>query len=159
MKRLAATVAALTLLLTACGPDLGSGRTACQLITKTDIQKVIPEMAPKDGLGSGDGTRSQCLYDSRSDRPGSPTVMITLNREAGESGFERDQTTSQEKYGAQLKSLPGTGDAAFAYADSAGFVGGAEALKGDTTVFISVNRGPNVLTTVRELMSTALRRL
>lgn len=159
MRRLAAAAAALTLLLTACGPDLGSALTACQLITKTDIQKAIPEMKPKDGLGSGDETRSQCLYDSQSDRPGSPTVMITVNRQAGESGFEKDQATSRRKYGSGLKTLPGTGDAAFGYADPAGYVGGAEALKGDATVFISVNRGPDVLATVQGLMSTALGRL
>lgn len=134
----AALLAAGTLTLTACGhsDDPASHLTACQVITKSDIHQVIPDMAVTPPPTDSD-TKHVCLYSDLTDG-GGIDVTVTFESDTGTSGYQHDERSARAKSGARVKSLTDIGDEAFSYVSGDGATIAAETRVEDATIEVTV---------------------
>jgi hypothetical protein len=149
-------VLAIAMLATACG-DPSSGRTACQLVTKADLQHTISYMQAKEPTeGGGDGFSTCAFSDVRQSH--SVYVHITIASKAGDSGFERDRKAAIKKPGSTVQPIKGLGDEAFSYLAPDGFgAGSVEARHGGEVIKIAID-ADDPIRYARELAAIALRR-
>ncbi|MQA98095.1 MAG: hypothetical protein GEV11_27090 [Streptosporangiales bacterium] len=141
MKRLAAASAALLVLITACGPDLGSGLTACQLITKTDVQKAIPEVTFTESRTIGDKAASQCLFVEEGSRSFGMNVSIRIDRTGGDDKFESDRKRAESAPGHSVTPQPGLGEEAYIERPADKGSATVETRSGDAVLTVAVSGG------------------
>lgn len=130
----AALAAAGALTLTACGDsgDPASHLTACQVVTKSDIHQVIPDMTVTPPPTDTD-TEHVCLYSGDG-----ASVTVTFEQHAGDGRYQHDENTDRGQKGARVHDLDGLGDEAFSYVSGDGAIVAAETRIGDTVLQVKI---------------------
>jgi hypothetical protein len=139
--------------LAGCGPDTGSGRTACELLTPADVNRVIPKAEATRARDDGDKVRSHCeISGSRA-----TFVSVIVDRNAGEDAYGKHRASQAARRDSRYEAISGVGDAAHGY--ESGSASHVMARQDDATVNVAVYHGVTGREHARQLVEIALRRL